>query len=67
MLCAHCNDELDPSDHNCCEACDVQDQLRARVAELEYHLQTLLHAYRAGSSISISREAEMRKAANLPK
>jgi hypothetical protein len=35
MICAHCNDELDPSDHNCCEACDLQDQLRARVAELD--------------------------------
>jgi anti-sigma factor ChrR (cupin superfamily) len=35
MLCAHCNGKLDPSDHNCCEACDLQDQLRARVAELE--------------------------------
>jgi predicted amidophosphoribosyltransferase len=35
MICTHCNDELDPSDHNCCEACDLQDQLRARVAELE--------------------------------
>lgn len=35
MLCAHCNDELDPTDHNCCEACDLQVQLRARVAHLE--------------------------------
>lgn len=33
---------------------------------LRYHLQTLLHAYRTGNSISTIREAEMRKAANLP-
>jgi hypothetical protein len=35
MICAHCNDELDPGDHNCCEACDLQAQLRARISELE--------------------------------
>jgi hypothetical protein len=35
MLCARCNDELDPGDHNCCEACDLQDQLRARIAGLD--------------------------------
>ena len=34
---------------------------------LEYELQTLLHAYRTGDSISAIREAQMRKAANLPK
>jgi hypothetical protein len=45
--------------------CDVH-YWQARVAELEYHLQTLLHAYRTGNSISTIREAEMRKAADLP-
>jgi hypothetical protein len=53
-------------------AISVQQELRnreieARVAKLEYHLQTLLHAYHTGDSISTIREAEMRKAANLPK
>jgi hypothetical protein len=42
MLCAHCNDELDPGEHNCCEACDLQDQLRARVAELDKRIDELV-------------------------
>jgi hypothetical protein len=42
MLCVHCNDELDPSDHNCCEACDLQDQLYARVTELDKKIDELV-------------------------
>lgn len=43
------------------------DGLKAERDNLRYQLQTLLHAYRTGNSISTIREAEMREAANLPK
>ena len=35
MLCKHCNDVLDETDHNCCEACDMREEHRAYIAKLE--------------------------------
>jgi hypothetical protein len=65
MICKFCNKPL-TNPHSCQVNLNEIPVLRARVAELEDHLQTLLHAYHTGNSISTILEAKMRKAANLP-
>jgi hypothetical protein len=58
MLCAHCNDELDPSDRNCCEACDVQDQLRARIAELDKRIDNPTVDELSSSGVTMEKPSE---------
>ena len=64
-----CSLEIDPCDPSAIiqNLTDEVELLRTERDNLRYQLQTLLHAYRTGNSISTIRESEMREAAGLPK